>query len=279
MALNPTALFAADVVTESLANRFLVTIGHPVRDFAPGELAPAGLHWCVAPEIIPADELEPDGIPQTGILPTLDLPRRMWAGGSVRILAPLRIGDRVERHSVVGDISRKSGRSGPLAFVRIAHRFSVAGELRLDEEQLIVYRAAAAPEDREHPPSNPISTDPAGRVLRRVRTDPAMLFRFSALTFNAHRIHYDRPYTTAVEGHPDILVHGTLTAALLFDAAAPRLAPVGPRHITFRALRPVPCGTTLVLCETGSGRLEAHDGRAAAMTAETASAEAGHPAP
>lgn len=126
--MNATASDGEDVVTAGLAGRFVVTLGHPLRSFAPGEPAPPGLHWCLAPEYGAA--LGPDGIAPDGIIPALDLPRRLWAGATIRVRAPLRIGDTVRRRSRVLDVSRKTGRSGPLAFARIGHSFTVDGEAR-----------------------------------------------------------------------------------------------------------------------------------------------------
>jgi len=253
-AANPTARSAEDVVTGSLASRFLVTLGRPLRSFTDGDHAPLGLHWCLAPEICEADDLDTDGIARSGIIPTLDLPRRMWAGADVRFHRPLRIGDRVLRRSSVRDVARRSGRSGPLAFVRIGHDYAVGDEVRIEEEQTIVYREAAG--DAGEPEAAPRShgpTEPEGRVLRSVATDPLMLFRFSALTFNAHRIHFDRPYATGAEGHPDVLVHGTLTAALLLDAAASHVGQGRIVATTFRALAPAACGAPLVVTGEASG--------------------------
>ncbi|MDB5512607.1 MAG: hypothetical protein JWR08_2090 [Enterovirga sp.] len=251
-AVNPSAEAGDDVVTGSLASRFRVTLGQSFRPFAAGDEAPLGLHWCLAPELCEAADLDTDGISRSGIIPSLELPRRMWAGGEVRFHQPLRVGDCVSRRSSVGDVVRRNGRSGPLAFVRIRHDYAVAGEVAVEEEQTIVYREAAGA------PMQPCAAKPAhppveagGAVLRSVGTDPLMLFRFSALTFNAHRIHFDRPYATSTEGHPDVLVHGTLTAALLLDVAASHVGQGRVAAVTFRALAPAACGAPLVIRGAG----------------------------
>lgn len=241
-----------DVVTASLAGRFLATLGHPVRPFRDGDAAPPGLHWCLAPEYGAGAELEADGIAAGGIIPSLDLPHRLWAGATIRFGAPLRIGDTVHRRSQVVDVTRKAGRSGPLAFVRIGHRFLVDGEVRIDEEQTIVYRDGALRPDQPRTHSAASSATTA----RSVATDPAMLFRFSALTFNAHRIHYDLGHARS-EGLPERLVHGPLTAALLLDVVPIRDRPV---TVTLQALRPIPCGATIDLAETPSGAAAHVDG-------------------
>lgn len=268
---NTTPHAASDVVTASLASRFLVTLGYPWRDFVDGDEAPLGLHWCLAPEILEGSGLAPDGIATNGIIPMLDLPRRMWAGGTVHLHAPLRIGDRVVRQSAVKDVSHRHGRAGRLIFARIGHDYSVDGMVRIREEQTIVYReadtaAAVRPREADDSPQD-------WTVLRSVETTQAMLFRFSALTFNAHRIHYDRDYATALEGYPGLLVHGPLTASLMLDACAKTMAPGQPLCFTIRALAPISCGSRLsISCRRGSGGydLQVHDGIGVAMTGTTA---------
>jgi 3-methylfumaryl-CoA hydratase len=242
----PSAAKSADIVTGSLAARFLAALGRETDEGAEGKAAPLGLHWCLAPEVPGAGDLLPDGIPAGGIMPTLDLPRRVWAGGTVRFHAPLRIGDRVERRSRVLDVDRKTGRSGPVAFVQIEHLFTVDGRPHVADLQTIAYRAAA-PEGEARPVPHPPATDPPGRLLRQVTTDPAMLFRFSAVTFNAHRIHYDRGYTEEVEGYPGLLVHGPLTASLLLDTAAAKFGAGRIGSASFRAAAPAICGQTLTI--------------------------------
>jgi 3-methylfumaryl-CoA hydratase len=271
---NTTPHAASDVVTASLASRFLVTLGYPWRDFAEGDEAPLGLHWCLAPEILEGNDLAPDGIATNGIIPMLDPPRRMWAGGTVHLLAPLRIGDKVVRQSAVTDVSHRQGRTGHLIFARIGHDYSVEGAARLHEEQTIVYREADAPAAIRPREEREADSAPQGRtVLRSVETTEAMLFRFSALTFNAHRIHYDRDYATGLEGYPSLLVHGTLTASLMLEAYAKTIVPVRSLSFTIRALAPISCGSRLTIsCRRTSGGydLQVHDGNEVVMTGTAA---------
>lgn len=272
--LNTTPHAASDVVTASLASRFLVTLGHPWRDFSTGDEAPLGLHWCLAPEILEGGDLAPDGIATNGIIPMLDLPRRMWAGGTVHLLAPLRIGDSVVRQSAVRDVSHREGRSGRLIFVRIGHDYLVDGMVRIREGQTIVYREANAPAAvRPHEENKADGAPQDSTVLRSVETTEAMLFRFSALTFNAHRIHYDRDYAMALEGYSGLLVHGTLTASLMLDAYAKTMPQGRPSFFTIRALAPISCGSRLSISgQRGPGGYDllVHDGNGVTMTGTTA---------
>lgn len=160
--------------------------------------------------------LDVDGHPKRGgFLPPIPYPRRMFAGSRLQFHQPLRLGAMATREGVIRDVLMKSGRSGALAFVTVGYRYLQDGVLCIDEEQDIVYRepggAVRAPEIA------PAPAVPDGAWARTVTPDPRMLFRFSALTFNAHRIHYDRPYAMAEEGYPGLVVHGPLTAMLLLQ--------------------------------------------------------------
>lgn len=148
-------------------------------------------------------------------MPPIDLPRRMFAGARMRFHRPLRIGTPATRQATIRSISDKSGRSGRLAFVTVGYAFHQNGELCIEEEQDIVYRepGAAVPP----PASADLPPLPEGAWSRMIQPEPALLFRFSAITFNAHRIHYDRPYATEAEGYPGLVVHGPLTAILLME--------------------------------------------------------------
>lgn len=202
--------------------------------------APPGLHWCLAPTpaLATMAELDVDGHPKRGgFLPPVPLPRRMWAGGEVETLAPLPIGERIQRVSTITDIRFKEGRSGNLCFVTVEHLLSCAGTLAIRERQDIVYRAPAvggtsaivggAPRESERQIS--------------LETPPTLLFRYSALTFNAHRIHYDLPYATAEEGYAGLVVHGPLQASLLFNLAANHAGRV-PLRFAYRGLAPLIAG-------------------------------------
>ncbi|MEQ8664995.1 MAG: MaoC family dehydratase N-terminal domain-containing protein [Rhodospirillales bacterium] len=165
--------------------------------------------------------LERDGRTVLGdFLPPVALPRRMWAGGRFRFEAPLRLGEAAERTSEIADVRVKQGRTGALCFITARHTYGVGGETRITEEHDMVYRADPGPNDpRPAPPAAP-KAQPGDAIVGRVVTPtPLILFRYSALTFNGHRIHYDRDYARDVEGYPDLVVHGPLTATLLADLA------------------------------------------------------------
>jgi 3-methylfumaryl-CoA hydratase len=204
----------SDVVTAGLVDRFRVTLERPA---AAGGPVPLGLHWCLAPEATEAEDMGPDGLPADGgIIPPLrSLTGIMWGGGEVQFRQPLRIDDAVERVSQLIGLSEKSGRSGRLAFARLQHEYAVRGTVCVSEVQTIVFRAPVTA-----PPAEGPVVEEHWDFRRTVTPTPPMLFRFSALTFNPHRIHYDQPYATAVEHFPGLVVHGPLTAALLLDACA-----------------------------------------------------------
>jgi 3-methylfumaryl-CoA hydratase len=232
-----------------------------------GAALPWGWHWLYFHPTTPQSGLAPDGHAQRGeFLPPVRLPRRMWAGGRLRFLRPLLLGDSVERRSSIASVTEKNGRSGRLVFVNVRHVISTSGEVAIEEEQQLVYREATVPGEARAGGEPP----PAGCEWRdTVRTDPVLLFRFSALTFNAHRIHYDHPYTTAAEGYPALLVHAPLTALLLLDFAVRRNHGRKPSAFQFRAEGPLYCGEAVALSgqpgQGGEGRVwaSAPDGRTA----------------
>jgi 3-methylfumaryl-CoA hydratase len=180
--------------------------------------------------------LGPDGHPQKGtFLPPIDLPRRMFAGVALTVHQPLCLGHLTTREAIVTDVVLKDGRQGPLAFVTIAVRYFQQDTLCLEETQTLVYRPPGAPVPAPHPR---VSLSPTAPWSRTITPDPVLLFRFSALTFNSHRIHYDRPYATTVEGYPALVVHGPLVAVMLAELARSHdLRPV--RRFTYRATAPL----------------------------------------
>jgi 3-methylfumaryl-CoA hydratase len=188
----------------------------PGAEIAVGDALPLPWHWFFFLPRAKQSALDVDGHPQRGgFLPPIPYPRRMFAGARTTVLRPLRVGLPAVRESTIRDVVLKSGKSGSLAFVTVAQRFMQDGCLCLEEEQDIVYREPGArvqaPLQVDLPPA------PAGSSTRTLQPDSRLLFRFSALTFNAHRIHYDRPYTVDVEGYPGLVVHGPLTASLLLQ--------------------------------------------------------------
>lgn len=183
----------------------------------PGDPLPYGWHWLFFNPMVRRREIGSDGHPRRGsFLPPVALPRRMWASGRLKFLAPLPIGAAVERQSEILSVQVKDGRSGRLVFVTVRHRHLAGGALVIDEEQDIVYREAGG--GAAKPPEAP--EEPGWSET--VEPDPVLLFRYSALTYNGHRIHYDTPYARNEEGYPDLVVHGPLTATLLMGAATAR---------------------------------------------------------
>jgi 3-methylfumaryl-CoA hydratase len=181
-------------------------------------------------------EIGPDGHARRGgFLPPVPLPRRMWAGGRLTWHAPLRVGDSIERKSTIASVTHKSGRTGDLVFVLVRHEVRNAQGLALTEEHDIVYRPLAQPGDPVPPPQPAPAEAPWSR---EIVPDPVLLFRYSALTFNGHRIHYDRSYVTEVEGYPGLIVHGPLIATLLADLARRQRPDATFRSFSFRAVRP-----------------------------------------
>ncbi|MDC1382268.1 MaoC family dehydratase N-terminal domain-containing protein [Candidatus Puniceispirillum sp.] len=228
-----------DVITERMVDHFRLTLGQ--HCFADGEV-PAGLHWCLSPEAVDPVELGPDGHPKLGgFLPNIPYPRRMWAGGWLEFEADFRIGDKVQRLSRIDDITFKSGNSGNLCFVSITHEFTVDGELKLRERHNVVYRETVTL-------PAPLAPQPDTEAAFRWHVDAneVMLFRYSALTFNGHRIHYDLPYSTDVEGHGGLLVHGPLQATLMLNIACTK-AGRAPRRMDYRGVRPLVCGELIMV--------------------------------
>jgi 3-methylfumaryl-CoA hydratase len=206
------------------------------RDASGSTELPALWHWLYFLPRARRSELGPDGHPRVGgFLPPVPLPRRMWAGGRLQWHGPLRLGAEVQRTSRIASVTHKAGRSGDLVFVVVRHEITCGGALALSEEQDIVYRAPAQPGDQAPAPQ----AAPTGASwAREIRPDPVLLFRYSALTFNGHRIHYDRPYATQVEGYPGLVVHGPLIATLLADVANREQPAARVTAFSFKAVRP-----------------------------------------
>lgn len=203
-------------------------------------------HWLYFLPIAPLSDVGPDGHPKRGdFLPPVPLPRRMWAGGRLTFHAPLKVGEHAKRTSTIANIEDKTGRSGRLVFVTVQHAIEVDGELRLEEEHDIVYRDA--PQEGARPPQAALA--PEGETWSRtIDADAVMLFRYSALTFNGHRIHYDYPYVTEVEGYPGLIVHGPLIATLLVDLVRREQPDAVVQSFAFKALRPTFAGLAFTVC-------------------------------
>lgn len=211
----------------------------------PGDPLPPLWHWLYFLPFPRQSELGPDGhAKRGGFLPPVELPRRMWAGGRTRFHHPLRVGESITRTSRIVDVKFREGRSGALVFVLVRHEISNAGGIALTEEHDIVYRDHPRPGDLPSSPRiAPEGIAPEGRAdaawERVVKPDDVLLFRYSALTFNGHRIHYDRRYATEVEGYPGLVVHGPLIATLLIDLVRSNLPAAVVTRFEFRALSPI----------------------------------------
>ena len=230
---------------------------------APATVAPLG-HWLYFLPDARQSAIGEDGHPRreaNGLLPPVPLPRRMWAGGRVEFLAPIAVGAALTRVTTIAAIRAKRGASGDLLFVTLQHDITADGIATIREEQDLVYRAAVT---GSTPPaeSAPAPAPEPAEAIRRVTADPVLLFRFSALTFNAHRIHYDRDYARDVEGYPGLVVHGPLIATRLVDHAQRELPGLTPRQFSFRAEAPMIDGVPFDLCLTkraGGARLSSRN--------------------
>jgi 3-methylfumaryl-CoA hydratase len=201
-----------------------------------GDAIPLSGHWLYFLETAPNSELSHDGHPKRGgFLPPVSLPRRMWAGGRIDFRAPVRVGDAIRRDSEILSVEAKSGNSGNLVFVTVRHTVSANGTIAIVEEHDIVYRDAA--KKGEAPPVGKPAPQTA-MWRREVETNQGVLFRYSALIFNAHRIHYDIDYCRDVEGYPGLIVHGPLQTTLLLDLCR-RHDPRPVRTLDYRATHPV----------------------------------------
>jgi len=203
----------------------------------PGDPLPPAWHWLFFLPLHRQSELGKDGHAERGgFLPPVPLPRRMWAGSRMEFHRPLRIGDAITRTSRIASVKHKEGRTGPLVFVVVRHEIANPAGLAITEDHDIVYRDHARPgENAPAPPAAPAEA----AWERTIHPDDVLLFRYSALTFNGHRIHYDRRYATEVEGYPGLVVHGPLLATVLLDALRRNMAGAQVVRFEFRAASPL----------------------------------------
>jgi 3-methylfumaryl-CoA hydratase len=214
------------------------TLGRPGPPPAAGGALPPLWHWIYFWSIAPMAELGADGHLALGrLLPDMGLPRRMWAGSRFTFHRSLSLGAPTERRSTITDVVSKEGRSGPLAFVTVQHQLSDADGLCVEEQQDLVFRDAQKPGAQPAPPKPAPSYGPAWS--RRVTPDPVLLFRYSALTFNGHRIHYDRDFACDTEGYPGLIVHGPLLGLLMCQLAMDENDPWRPAGYRFRLSQPI----------------------------------------
>ena len=229
----------SDVITATPYAGLSATLDRPASRPPPGTPLPALWHWLYFLPLSRQSEIGPDGHPRRGaFLPPVPLPRRMWAGSQFEFRSPLRVGDAITRTSTIDQVTPKRGRSGSLVFVTVRHEIRREGlpETALLEFHDIVYREAAKSGDTAPPP---LPAPPRATWERQWIPDDVLLFRYSALTFNGHRIHYDRRYATTVEGYAGLVVHGPLIATLLLDLVRRELPEARIERFEFRALRPI----------------------------------------
>jgi 3-methylfumaryl-CoA hydratase len=220
-------------------------LGVPVPDLARGEGLPLLWHWVYLLDRPAQAELGPDGHPLRGTIAAFPGKgrRRMWAGGRVRANGQLRCGDLATKRSRVLSVQEKHGRSGPLTFIVVEHQILQRGQVVIDEQQDIVYRQAASPSGPSPAPAAEAPAVSPSDGEWAIEISPTLLFRFSALTYNAHRIHYDRDYARDVEGYPGLLTHGPLQALAMAEAARAagyvRDHPNAPLHFAYRLTSPL----------------------------------------
>ncbi|MGH8616232.1 MAG: FAS1-like dehydratase domain-containing protein [Burkholderiales bacterium] len=259
-----------DFVTVPAVHRLSATLDRDDPHPKLGDVLPIGWHSMLFPRVVRQSQIGPDGHPARGdFLPPVPLPRRMFAGKRITFHADLRVGDEVTKRSTIKSVTPKQGRTGQMVFVTVVAEISSARGLAITEEQDIVYRDE--PEKGAAPPAP--QPAPGTAVWKNTVTpDPVMLFRYSALTFNGHRIHYDLPYVTQVEGYPTLVMNGGLTTLLVFELARANGAVI--RHIASRNVRPLFVGRPIAIqgepaAGGKAGRLWALDDTGAlALTAE-----------
>jgi 3-methylfumaryl-CoA hydratase len=232
-----------ETMSDSITPRLMREYAAMMDYGAPQDIAPLAIHWCLSPPAAATSTLGADGHPaRGGFLPPVPLPRRMWAGGTLHLVERLHLGDAVTRRSHITDVTLKEGRTGTLCFVTVEHEMSSPRGLAISELQTIVYRDATAPASPQAPRPSPTPT-----WVEVKSTGPVSLFRYSALTFNGHRIHYDRAYAMAEENYPGLIVHGPLQATWLLDFAA-KIGKSAPATFSFRGVQPLFDFVTFKLC-------------------------------
>jgi 3-methylfumaryl-CoA hydratase len=243
---------ATDLITPTPLAALSATLDLEAPRPLAGDAVPPLWHWIYFLETHRQSELSPDGHAKLGgLLPPVPLPRRMWAGGRFEFRRPLRLGETFTRTSRIVDVQEKKGRTGTLVFVVVRHEIGNAEGIALTEEQDLVYRAHARPGD----PAPAPQPAPNGAVWERVvQPDDVLLFRYSALTFNGHRIHYDRRYATETEGYPGLVVHGPLIATLLLDLLRRHIPHADVARFEFRAVSPLFDTSPFKVC----GKPESH---------------------
>ncbi|MCO5397841.1 FAS1-like dehydratase domain-containing protein [Ralstonia soli] len=211
-----------------------------------GSVLPPLWHWLYFHQPAARSQLGGDGHPaRGGFLPPVPLPRRMWAGGRLQFYQPLWVGEVASKHSRILDVSAKTGRTGSLAFVTVEHKHCSARGLAVTEQQDIVYREESQP-GAPLPP--PVLAPTDEEWAQDMVADPVLLFRFSALTFNGHRIHYDQDYSRNVEHYPGLVVHGPMLAMLLLESVRRKFSDCVVLSFEFKGVRPTFVGQRFQVC-------------------------------
>lgn len=246
-----------DQMDPARANALLTMLGR-APDLAAGAPLPPFFHQIYFWDPHPAKALGRDGHPRVGqgLIPDMGLPRRMWAGGQLRFHAPLRVGHPAEKHSECKEVTLKKGGSGPLAFVTLVHEVWQNGRICVAEHQDLVYRQDHRP---DAPLPKPIAPPADAETRLSLSFDATQLFRYSALTLNGHRIHYDADYARDVEGYEGLVVHGPLLAQLMMLEAAEDLGAL--KSFTFRGAAALSVGHAATLCQAGGSYWIESDGR------------------
>lgn len=226
-----------DLISAFPANALAATLDRDDPEYRIGDPLPPLWHWLHFLPIHKLAESGYDGHAALGtFLPPVPLPRRMWAGSRLNFQASMRIGQNLTKHSTIKSVAHKAGQSGDLIFVTVLHEISQGAQLCLSEEHDIVYRAAPVPGAKAATPSPaPDRCD----FSRKIEPDPVLLFRYSALTFNGHRIHYDQPFCTQTEGYSGLVVHGPLLATLMLDLLRREAPDAQVSAFEFRARAPI----------------------------------------
>jgi len=226
-----------DWITPSRVAAWHATLDHDADPPNDGDPAPLGFHWTLGQPTVPESKLGPDGHAlKGGFLPPVSLPRRLWAGSRVTFRRPMYVGEHVERVSEIASIKEKSGRESPLVFVTVRHQLVGEDGVAIDEEQDLVFRSASGGGSPGTPDADLGTAAPVWQ--RTIHPTETLLFRYSAVTFNTHRIHYDRRYATEVEGYAGLVVHGPLIATLLLDLMQAHVGRERIERFQFKARRP-----------------------------------------
>ncbi|MBM3482545.1 MAG: acyl-CoA dehydrogenase [Alphaproteobacteria bacterium] len=252
-----------DIIAADRLARLAATLDRGDPDPKPGDPLPPCWHWMFFYESTPLAGVGPDGHPaRGGFLPPIDKPRRMWAGSRIRFIDPPRVGEAVQRLSRIASVTEKEGKSGQLVFVTVVHEISTSRGLAISEEQDLVYRDLPA----KGAPTPPALSAPSNAIWRRtINPSPVLLFRYSALTYNSHRIHYDLKYCQDIEGYPGLIVHGPLTATLLIDLVRRERPDARVESLDFKGVSPLFDTAPFIV----AGR-QHEDGKGASLWAEGA---------